>query len=72
MENTERFGLRKAITKAGSQAMLAAALGCRQQAVSKWLQQGHVPLERAVQIQRLYGVEWRRLVKQKFAELVAA
>ena len=49
--------LRLAIEKAGSQKDLAAALGVHKSAVSQWIRRNRVPMEQAVKIQGLYGID---------------
>ena len=49
--------LRLAIEKAGSQQNLAAALGVHKSAVSQWIRRNRVPMEQAVKIQGLYGID---------------
>ncbi len=41
---------------AGSQQVLADALGVSQAAVSKWVIRGWLPVERAIQVEMLYGI----------------
>ena len=54
--------------KAGSQVLLAAELGVTQAAVSKWLVQGFVPLQRAIEIEAIYGVPRTALVHPRLAQ----
>jgi len=59
-----------ALAAAGSQARLSQALGVSQQAVSKWLQRGWAPAERAAEIEFLYGVPRRKLMNPRLVDLV--
>lgn len=68
----EVTGVEKAITSAGSQANLAAALGVKQQAVSAWLKKGFVPPKRAAEIEHQFGVPRATLVSQKLRDAVDA
>jgi hypothetical protein len=63
-------GVSDAIVAAGSQEILANALGVTQQAVSGWLSQGWVPKGRAIEIEANYGVPRARLVDPKILDLV--
>ncbi len=40
----------------GSQQVLADALGVSQAAVSKWVIRGWLPVDRAIQVEKLYGI----------------
>lgn len=61
----ELNGVNKAISAAGSQLKLAAALGVTQQAVSEWLRQGYVPPDRATEIEMQFGVPRTTLLSPK-------
>lgn len=65
-------GIADAITAAGSQALLGAALGVSQQAVAGWLKQGWVPTGRVVEIENQYGVPRVRLVDPKLLDAVSS
>ena len=52
-----------AIAKAGGIFAFCRALGVSHQAVYNWKKCGWVPIERAVEIERLYGVPAGHLVK---------
>lgn len=69
MNNNERFpALREAIDKAGGIVKFAAAIGVTHQAVYAWFSKGWMPLERAVMVERLSGVDRLRLVKPSIAQ----
>lgn len=55
-------GIVKAIQWAGSQEELARALGVSQPAISQYLYERPCPAERAVQIEKVTGVD-RRLIR---------
>lgn len=63
-------GIVDAVIAAGSQQALADALGVSQQAVSKWVLRGWVPLRRAQEIESLYGVLRGRLINPRIVDLV--
>jgi DNA-binding transcriptional regulator YdaS (Cro superfamily) len=44
------------VQQAGSQQALADQLGVSQAAISKWLLRGWMPLERAAEVEALFGV----------------
>jgi DNA-binding transcriptional regulator YdaS (Cro superfamily) len=50
------MGIQDAITKAGSQAKLARLLDTTPQTVNSWIARKRVPLERAIQIERVLGI----------------
>lgn len=54
-------GVAAAIAKAGSQEVLADALGVRQPAIVKWLYR-QIPPERAIQIEKILGID-RKLMR---------
>lgn len=71
MENTTTMpGIEQAIRAAGSQVLLAKALGVTQQAISAWLRRGWVPLRRAQEIEALYGVPRASLISPRVRDLV--
>lgn len=63
-------GVLDAVMAAGSQEKLAEKLGVTQQAVSKWLRRGYVPLKRAPEIEAQYGVPRARLINPRVLDLV--
>lgn len=63
-------GIEKAIEAAGSQVKLAEALGCTQQNVSLWRTQGWTPLDRAREIEMLYGIPRGELISPKIMGMV--
>ena len=73
MKNNERFpALREAIDKAGGIVKFAAAVGVTHQAVYAWFRKGWMPLERAVVVERLTGVDRLLLVKPSIAQALDA
>ena len=66
----EQTGIAKAIEAAGSQEKLAEALGCTQQNVSIWKGQGWAPIERAREIEMLYGIPRMELASPKIINMV--
>lgn len=69
MKNNDRLpALRDAIDKAGGIVAFSKVLDVRHQAVYAWFSKGWVPLERAVVIERLTGVDRNLLVKPSVAE----
>lgn len=64
-------GISKAVEAAGGVRLLAEKLGVTRQAVFKWHQRGWVPLARALEIERVYGVPRQQLVKPDIAILMA-
>lgn len=64
-------GIEAAVRAAGSQEKLAELLGdVTQQAVAKWVKQGWAPLDRVVEIEAHTGVDRKRLVKPKIADVM--
>lgn len=73
MTNNERLpALREAIDKLGGIVKFAERVGVSHQAVYAWFGKGWVPLERAVVIERLTGVDRHKLVKPSVAEALEA
>lgn len=73
MKNNERFpALREAIDKVGGIVKFAASVGVTHQAVYAWFSKGWMPLERAVVVERLSGVDRLKLVKPSIADALAA
>lgn len=60
----------EAIRLAGSQVALARALGVGEPAISGWVSRGWVPLERAKQMEVLFGVDRKKLVNPRIRELL--
>ena len=58
------------VLKAGSQAALAEQLGVSQQAISKWLRRGYVPIKRVLECEATYGVPRARLLDPRLRDLV--
>ena len=67
-------GIESAIQKAGSRRAFAESLNppVSLQAVFQWLHRGWVPPRRALEIERLYGVDRALLVKPDLVDLVGA
>lgn len=67
-------GIETAIQKAGSRRVFAESLNppVSLQAVFQWLHRGWVPPRRALEIERLYGVDRALLVKPDLVDLVGA
>lgn len=77
-QNLPLTGIDRAVFAAGSQAALATLLKSRsegkdsisQQAVSQFVKQGYVPLERAKEVSAATGVPVADLVSPKVRELL--
>lgn len=69
MEHQES-GIRRAIKALNTQVELAARLGVRQQAVSAWVVQGFVPMNRAREISHMSGVPVADLVNPRVLKLL--
>lgn len=78
---TEPTGIDQAVAKAAEQAaaagkprsgqvQLAEELGVSQQLISRWVLRGWVPPERVVEIEALYGVPRKQLLKPSLVDLV--
>lgn len=74
-------GIEQAIAKAAEQAQaggktrsgqvqLAEELGVSQQLISRWVIRGWVPPERVVEIEALYGISRKLLLKPSLVDLV--
>ncbi|WP_443696452.1 transcriptional regulator [Pseudomonas sp.] len=68
--NLTTTGIMDAVLAAGGkkgmgQSKLARALGVTPQAVSLWVSQGYVPVDRIVEIESLYGVPRYKLINPK-------
>lgn len=65
-------GVDRAVYAAGNQTKLGEALSppVTSQAVNQWVKQGYVPAERALEIERLFGVPREELLAPKLRELV--
>jgi DNA-binding transcriptional regulator YdaS (Cro superfamily) len=61
--------LDRAAEAAGSWGDLARKLGVSHQAMYAWRKRGHVPPNRALEIEVLYGVPARELVKPSLLEI---
>lgn len=67
-------GIESAIQQAGGRRAFAESLNppVSLQAVFQWLHRGWVPPRRALEIERLYGVDRAHLVKPDLVDLVGA
>ena len=65
------FGIDTAVEKAGGVRQLALKLGVTRQAIAKWQHRGWVPIARAMEIERLFGVPRQDLLKPAIALLLA-
>lgn len=63
-----RDALRAAIDAGGGIVSFARTLGVRHQAVYHWQNKGYVPLERAAEIERRWGIPHRLLVKRSIMQ----
>lgn len=68
---TTNCALERVIGEAGSRRALAIELGVVEQAIGKWICQGWAPLERAVEMEILYGVPREELVEPLLRQFVA-
>lgn len=67
--DAQRDTLKAVIAQAGgSQIDLARTLGVTQAAVSKWVMRGWVPLDRAREIEALYGVARTQVANPKVVD----
>lgn len=58
-------GIKEVVNMAESQSSLARQLGVTPQAVQGWVNAGYVPLARAVELEKMYGVPAINLVSPK-------
>lgn len=65
-------GVRRAVEAAGSRSALARQLGVSLPAVTGWVRQGWVPMERAREIENTYGVPRIELVSAKVRNAMGA
>jgi DNA-binding transcriptional regulator YdaS (Cro superfamily) len=72
MENVKRNAMVDAAAMAGNQKSLARALKVSEAAVCKWVDQGWAPLERALEIEALFGIPRYDLLSPKVKELLEA
>jgi DNA-binding transcriptional regulator YdaS (Cro superfamily) len=63
--------MERAVQAAGSITALARRLGIAHQVASRWVKRGYVPATRALQIEVLYGIPAKELVKPSLALLVS-
>ena len=63
-------GIEQAIYNAGSQAKLAAILGCTQQNIAFWLKKGYCPPERIIEVEQATGVGREQLINPKLLDLI--
>ena len=62
-------GIERAVQAAGSISALSRALKISHQVANRWHKRGHVPVERALEIEALYGVPARELVDPAVLQL---
>lgn len=62
---TQESGVQRAVKAAGSQQLLAEALGLKQQTISTWVVRGYVPLDHVTAVSAVSGVPKRELVSPK-------
>ena len=70
MDTPKESGIDRAITLAGGQMALAAAIGCSQQNVSFWKTQGFVPLMRAIEVEQATGVPRAQLIDPRIWNVI--
>lgn len=70
MSEQETTGVADAIIAAGGQGALARKLGLSQQAVSRWVKCGWVPVAHIVQVEEMFGVPRAKLINPKHLTLV--
>jgi DNA-binding transcriptional regulator YdaS (Cro superfamily) len=68
--NDKPRGIDKVIGIVGSAQILAARLGVSHQAVYAWRKAGAVPVDRALQIEKMFGVQREELVSQRLLRLL--
>ena len=64
------IGIKQAIRAAEGGPKLAEALGVTHQAIYYWSKIGWVPLPRAMQIERLFGIPHQRLISPAVSRLL--
>jgi DNA-binding transcriptional regulator YdaS (Cro superfamily) len=70
MKKQKLSGIQKAIAAVGTQTEFADQLGCTQQSVSEWMQQGFAPWQRAVEIESITGVPRNELVDPRILSAI--
>lgn len=63
-------GLGEAILAAGGQGALARKLGLSQQAVSRWVKCGWVPVAHVIRVEKMFGVPRAKLIHPKHLALI--
>jgi DNA-binding transcriptional regulator YdaS (Cro superfamily) len=58
-------GIVELVILAKGQSNIAKALGISPQAVQQWVKQGYVPLDRSIELEKLYNVPKERLISPK-------
>jgi DNA-binding transcriptional regulator YdaS (Cro superfamily) len=66
---TDLTGLARAVEAAGSITALARKLGVAHQVANRWVHRGYVPAARALEIEVIYGIPARDLVKPSLLEI---
>ena len=64
-------GIKKAIELAGGANSLAHKLGVTHQAIYSWSHRGWVPIQRAIQIESMFGVPRENLLKPELVAILA-
>ena len=62
-------GLGRAVEAAGSVSALARKVGVAQQVMNRWVRRGDVPAPRALEIEVMFGIPARELVKPSLLEI---
>jgi DNA-binding transcriptional regulator YdaS (Cro superfamily) len=65
-------GIKKAVDLAGGANVLAHKLGVSHQAIYVWLRKGWVPPQRAIELEKLFGIPRAELFKPELAALLAS
>lgn len=68
----QRIAIQYLIITAGSQKTLGESLGVTQAAISKWLIRGWVPLQRAQEIEAIYGMPRTAIADPAVVEILAS
>lgn len=66
---TQHPGFQKILEVEGSISAFARALKISHQCANRWVKQGYVPVERALEIEKLYGISARDFVKPGLLEI---
>ena len=66
-----RATLDAVIVLATSQEKLGEKLGVSQAAVSKWLKRGYLPMNRAIEVESIYGVPRQKTMNPRVVQALA-